>query len=158
MKTAIRLMQYAVIVSGALWLPMCSSNDSDDHPAAAVPVPTATGGSSAVGGGGPGGAPTGAAAITIQNFNFNPLNMTVAAGTTVTVTNADTVPHTVTSEAAAGNFTPGAVAGVSFDTGRIQPGASASFTIPSGAPSGTMIPYYCAVHTSAMPQGTIMVQ
>ena len=39
---------------------------------------------------GPGGAP-----ITIDNFTFSPPTLTVAAGTTVTWTNNDDIPHTV---------------------------------------------------------------
>ncbi len=82
----------------------------------------------------------------------------MAPGGTVTVHNNDSVPHSMTSESAMGNFTLGAVDGVTFDTGIIPAGGSASFTIPATAPSGTMIPFFCKVHTSAMPQGTITVQ
>lgn len=35
------------------------------------------------------------AAISIDNFDFSPMTVTVAAGTTVTWTNADDIPHTV---------------------------------------------------------------
>ncbi len=34
------------------------------------------------------------AAVTIDNFSFGPASLTVAAGTTVTWTNDDDVPHT----------------------------------------------------------------
>jgi len=36
--------------------------------------------------------------VTIDNFSFAPANLTVPAGTTVTWTNRDDVPHTVASE------------------------------------------------------------
>jgi len=36
-----------------------------------------------------------AAAVRIDNFNFTPLTLVVAPGTTVTWTNADDTPHTV---------------------------------------------------------------
>lgn len=88
--------------------------------------------------------------IDIQNFAFSPANLDVPAGSTVTVTNADAVPHTVTSQSAPGAFTPGGVAGVSFDTGSIAGGASGTFTIPAGAPVGTVVPYYCTVHLGGM--------
>ena len=39
-------------------------------------------------------APT--AAVTIDNFSFTPAEITVAPGTTVTWTNRDDIPHTVT--------------------------------------------------------------
>jgi plastocyanin len=35
--------------------------------------------------------------VTIKNFDFAPMNLTVTAGTTVTWTNLDDEPHTVTS-------------------------------------------------------------
>ncbi|GAB1715619.1 MAG: blue (type 1) copper domain [Nitrobacter sp.] len=39
--------------------------------------------------------------VTIDNFTFEPAQLTVKAGTTVTWTNRDDIPHTVVS---AGNF------------------------------------------------------
>jgi amicyanin len=38
-----------------------------------------------------------AAAVKIDNFTFNPQQVTVKAGTTITWTNQDDIPHTVTS-------------------------------------------------------------
>ena len=40
----------------------------------------------------------GAAAVKIDNFRFGPQTLTIAAGTTVTWTNNDDVPHTVVSD------------------------------------------------------------
>lgn len=40
----------------------------------------------------------GPAAVKIDNFSFGPQTLTVAAGTTVTWTNNDDVPHTVVSD------------------------------------------------------------
>lgn len=40
----------------------------------------------------------GSAAVKIDNFSFGPATLTVAAGTTVTWTNNDDVPHTVVSD------------------------------------------------------------
>jgi plastocyanin len=37
-------------------------------------------------------------AVKIDNFSFGPANLTIAAGTTVTWTNNDDVPHTVVSD------------------------------------------------------------
>ncbi|HEV7968720.1 MAG TPA: cupredoxin family copper-binding protein [Candidatus Acidoferrales bacterium] len=39
-----------------------------------------------------------AAAVKIDNFSFGPATITIAAGTTVTWTNNDDVPHVVTSD------------------------------------------------------------
>jgi plastocyanin len=95
--------------------------------------------------------------ITIQNFAYSPSNLDVPPGATVTVVNRDSVAHSVTSESALGNFTPGGVNGVSFDTGNFAAGTR-SFTIPPSAPMGTVVPYYCVPHTSGMPQGTVTIQ
>jgi plastocyanin len=116
------------------------------------------GGSSSGGGGGgtvSGGAP--GFYIKIQGMAFSPLELSVPPGGTVTVVNDDGFPHTVTSEAAAGNFTLGNVAGVQFDTGQFT--GTRTFPIPANAPNGTVIPYFCNVHKSMMvtPTGTIKV-
>ena len=45
-----------------------------------------------------GGNPAGGAAIKIDNFSFGPATITIPAGSTVTWTNNDDVPHVVTSD------------------------------------------------------------
>ncbi len=126
----------AAVFFGALFVLGCGGGGPS------YPPPTGGGG----GGGGDGG--TNQAVIMISNFTFIPGNLTVSAGATVTVQNEDSVPHSVTSESTPGSFTPGGVSGVSFDTGPFT--GTATFTIPSTAPSGTIIPYYCSVHRGAM--------
>jgi plastocyanin len=42
--------------------------------------------------------PAAGASVTIANFAFDPAEVTVPVGTTVTWTNQDDVPHTVTSD------------------------------------------------------------
>jgi plastocyanin len=42
--------------------------------------------------------PASAAAVKIDNFSFGPATITIAAGSTVTWTNNDDVPHVVTSD------------------------------------------------------------
>ena len=105
----------------------------------------------------PATAPTSALVITIQSLNFTPLNVTVSPGTTITVRNLDGILHSLTSEAAMGNYSPGAVNGVSFDTGLFSTGDK-TITIPANAAPGTVVPYFCRFHLSMMPQGTITVQ
>jgi plastocyanin len=68
--------------------------------------------------------------VTIDNFNFTPSTVTVAAGTRVTWTNHDDVPHTVTADDK--RFTSAAL-----DTDQHF---THVFTDP-----GTY-PYFCAVH------------
>ncbi len=96
--------------------------------------------------------------IRIFNMAFSPLDLAVPPGGTVTVLNADGIGHSVTSEVRAGMFTPGSVAGVSFDTGIFI--GTATFAIPRTAAEGTVIPYYCRNHMSTMatPTGTITVR
>jgi plastocyanin len=107
------------------------------------------------GGGGGGGTP--GFYIVIQNMAFSPLQLKVPPGGTVTVLNNDSMAHTVTSEAAAGDFTPGAVSGIQFDTGSIT--GQQTFMIPADAVDGTVVPYFCNIHKGAMatPNGSIKV-
>jgi plastocyanin len=80
-------------------------------------------------------APTAAAqdktmTVSIENFAFDPPNMTVAPGTTVTWVNNDQTAHTVTANNGA------------FDSGTLQPGQSYSFTFEK---AGTYA-YHCNIH------------
>src|SRR3712207_9489018 len=80
-----------------------------------------------------------ATAVSIQDFAYIPPTATVAAGTTITWTQRDTAPHTVTS-GAAGDADAGAI----FDSPRLSQGETFSFTF---AEPGTY-PYFCRVHRS----------
>jgi hypothetical protein len=88
---------------------------------------------------------------------FSPLSLQVAPGTVVTVRNLDAMAHSVTSASATGAYSPGAVAGVSFDTGVFV--GTATFTIPANAPPGTTVPYYCSNHGPVMvtPNGELRI-
>lgn len=96
------------------------------------------------------------AIITIQGFTFSPETLEVAPGTTVRVVNRDSAQHSVTSTPSDTSFTPGAVNGVSFDTGEFT--GERSFLVPTSAPSGTVVPYYCTAHGSSMGVGHIRVK
>ncbi len=88
--------------------------------------------------------PAGTAAVpsvTISNFSFSPADITVSAGTTVTWTNKDAIPHEVNSSGAS-----------LFDSGLMQQNTTFSFTF-----SGVgIIPYNCAIHPYM--KGTVTVQ
>jgi len=72
------------------------------------------------------------ATIRMQKEAFVPASMSVAAGTHVTWTNTDTVPHSVTAR------------DNRFDSGPIQPGKSFEWTAEgSGA-----VNYHCIFHPS----------
>jgi plastocyanin len=72
------------------------------------------------------------------DFAFQPANLTIKVGTTVKWVNNGAVPHEPS--------------GTGFDTGTIQPGASATHTFDT---EGTF-PYKCLIHPSVM-TGTITV-
>jgi plastocyanin len=79
-----------------------------------------------------GGASSGtASSISIRDFKFSPDTISVRSGARVRVTNSDSAPHTVTADD-----------GHSFDSGTVQPGASASIQVPG---AGTYA-YHCTIH------------
>lgn len=93
----------------------------------------------------PAAAPTAqanAAQVTIDNFTFSPAPVTVAAGTRVTWTNRDDIPHTVT-----GSDIPRVIKSQPLDTGE-------SFAFSFDRP-GTYR-YFCSLHPHM--QGAVVVQ
>ncbi len=76
--------------------------------------------------------PTTTNAVTIQNFAYTPANIQVKVGTTVTWTNNDTAPHTVTFRDSSRT-----------SSGILRQGDTYSYTFTK---VGTFS-YYCAVHT-----------
>jgi plastocyanin len=72
------------------------------------------------------------AAVSIQGFAFAPASLEIPAGTTVTWTNSDATAHTATADDG------------SWDTGNIDPGASASVTFDT---PGTYT-YHCTYHSN----------
>ena len=81
-------------------------------------------------------------AVSITKTNFQPHNLDVTAGTTVTWTNNDTLPHSVTSDAKG-----------LFDSGPIQPGATFTYTF---AQAGTF-PYHSTNEVDKY-TGTVIVK
>ena len=67
--------------------------------------------------------------ISIKDFQYNPADITVKAGEAVTVTNADTVPHTVTADDGSFNVD-------------VPAGGSAQVTVPKAG----VHPYACTYH------------
>lgn len=84
--------------------------------------------------------PVAAASGTIQNFAFSPSVIHVIVGGTVTWTNKDTTPHTVTDN------------GGTFDSGSIAADAVYTRTF---ATAGTYT-YHCSIH-SMMAAATVVV-
>jgi plastocyanin len=94
-------------------------------------------GSAAMSGPGSGGDDS----VTIADYTYEPADLTVPAGTTITFTNEDSTPHTATSK------TSGA-----FESGSIDTGKSGSITLKE---AGTFA-YYCQFHPFM--KGTITVE
>lgn len=101
--------------------------------------PTAT--SEASPEGSPAASPGGeACSVEMKDFAFNPAQIEIAVGTTVTWTNNDTVAHTATAT------------GGEFDSGILDPGSSFSHTF---AKAGTY-DYACLIHPKM--KGTVVVR
>src|SRR5919107_518433 len=84
-------------------------------------------------------APNSTMTVDISNHAFNPAQLNVAPGTTVTFVNNDTEPHTATADNGL------------FDTGVLQPGSSFDVFLDG---SGT-VTYHCELHPDM--QGSIVV-
>src|SRR5215210_4980586 len=80
--------------------------------------------------------------VSIQDFFFDPDQMTVAPGTTVTWVNEGQAPHTVTS-----------TDGKDLDSGTLKPGDSYTFTFKD-SDAGETYAYHCEIH----PQMTATVK
>ena len=106
----------------------CGDDDDDDGGgSSATTEQTDTGTAPSGGGGG------GTAEVDIPDISFEPESLSVKAGTTVTWTNSDDIPHTVTKEGG-----PGA----EFDSGNIDPGDTFEQTFDEAG----KIDYVCTIH------------
>jgi plastocyanin len=95
---------------------------------------------------------TSGSAVSIAGFAYSPQSLTVSPGTTVTWTNNDGTPHTVTSTD--GPSTSAATTGA-FDSGSLAQGQTFSFTFDK---AGTFY-YDCTLHAAqASMHGTVIVK
>jgi plastocyanin len=113
-----------LFMAGALLLAACGSSTPTVSGSAAA-TPSSSGGSS----------------ITISNFMFMPMSISVSPGTMVKVTNKDSATHTLTAT------------GGQFNTGNITQNQTKTFKAP--AKPGTYH-YICNIHQYMM--GTIVVK
>ncbi|MBL4678924.1 MAG: cupredoxin family copper-binding protein [Mucilaginibacter sp.] len=114
-------MMFAVIV---IAIAACSKSKSD--PAPTTPPPAAGG----------------ANAVSIKNFAFSPMSITIKKGESVTWTNGDSAPHTATDDAGA------------FDSGSLATGATYS---KSFAAAGTFT-YHCTFHSNMVNAKVIVTE
>jgi len=89
----------------------------------------------------------GTPAATVQmtgSHSFNPVNVTVPAGSTVQWQNIDTTHHTVASDTNVAKFN----SDPAFPTG-LPGGSTFNWTVPAGTASGTIFYYHCEFHGAA---------
>ena len=127
--TTNRIFRVLILASLLLVLAACGGGASSDGGG------DAAGGDAAEGGGGE------AAAVTIADLKFSPADIEVAAGGSVSWTNEDDAPHTVT-------FDDDAVA----DSEELNKGDEFSATFDSAGSYS----YVCAIHPDM--KGTVTVQ
>jgi len=120
----IGLLVIAVLISG------CTTTTTT-RPAEPTPVATTSA---------PITTTTAPVSVAIKSSTFTPNIVEISKGTTVTWTNDDGVPHTVTSISGA------------FDSGNIEPGKTYSYTFNQAGP----FEYSCANHPS-MTHGKVIV-
>ena len=139
----IALSAMAVLVFAAIAVaqsvPEDQAHSHDANEQAAVPAETTTPAESTTPAQTTTPAPNSTTTVDISNHAFNPAQLNVAPGTTVTFVNNDTEPHTATADN-----------GV-FDTGVLEPGYSFDVFFDG---SGT-VPYHCELHPDM--QGSIIV-
>jgi plastocyanin len=125
----------------ALTLAACGDDDDDDGGGGTAGTTTTeetdTGAQAPSGGGG------GTETVDMKDIQFVPKDITVEAGTTITWTNSDQVPHTVTKEGGPGG---------DFDSGNVEPGGT--FELTADVPG--KINYVCTIHPGQA--GTITVK
>jgi len=101
MTVVVLLVAAAVVCAGCTSSSSASAGSPTVSPSPALPQATAPGqvspSMSAMGTPGSAAASQGGSSVAIQNFAYVPSALTVPAGTTVTWTNLDSAPHTVTS-------------------------------------------------------------
>lgn len=130
MSGKVRVIGAILVVAALVVLAGCAGSSSTPATGGSSSAPASSGGSSA------GGTAAGTA-VTIANFAFNPADVTVKVGQSVTWTNNDTTTHTVT--------------GADFDSGPLAPGATYSHTFGT---AGTF-DYHCSIHTSMTGKVTV---
>jgi plastocyanin len=123
-----RALAATAALAAALLVAACSNSGATQAPASqAASQPAASSGS-------------GGSAVTIQNFAFDPQNATVAAGGSLTWTNKDDAPHTVT-------FDDSAIT----SSGNLGKDQTFSATFPS---AGTFA-YKCSIHPNMTGEVTV---
>jgi plastocyanin len=136
LKTRIVLGALGAAVVVLVFASIAAAQSVPDQSRSAQPIPKQTQGPTSSGQAAPAQS---TAAENIANHAFDPAQLNVAKGTTVTWTNADTEAHTVTADDGL------------FDSGVLQPGQSYSVWLGG---SGT-VAYHCKIHPDM--KGSVVV-
>jgi plastocyanin len=139
MKVRVLLLMTGIM--GMTLLGACSDDSGSDSgsDAAATTAGDAAGANTTTGTGGSGNA-GGEASVVASDLAFNPAELTVAVGETITFTNNDGFAHTFTADNG------------EFDSDNVDSGGTFEYT-PDAAGE---IPFHCRIHTSMT--GTITVE
>jgi len=132
-----------VLLIACLALTLAACGDDDDDDGGGGGGATTTEQTEPGTGGGGGDAKGRAASVDIPAISFEPEDITVKAGTTITWTNSDDLPHTVTKDGGPGP---------DFDSGDLAPGDTFEQTFDD---VGT-IDYVCTIHPGQA--GTVTVE
>ena len=131
-----------VLILACLALGLAACGGDDDDSGGSSSGGTGTTEEPASGGGGGGGAQ-----VSLKNIQFNPKDITVKPGETITFTNDESIPHDVHKTSGPGkDFSSG-------DTGGMQQGDTFELTLDEPGKYG----YVCNVHAPGM-AGTITVK
>jgi len=125
MRTRLKFGAGVLILSGALLLAACGGGMANKSGSSATASSRSSSGTS----------------ITISNFMFQPMSLTVAPGSMIKVTNKDSATHTLTAT------------GGQFNTGDITQNETKTFKAPTKP--GTY-KYICNIHQYMM--GSIIVK
>jgi plastocyanin len=136
----VRLLLFTAII-GMTLLTACGDDSGSDSSSDAVATTAAdAAGANTTSGSGGGAAAGGGASVVAADLAFNPAELTVAVGETITFTNNDGFAHTFTADNG------------EFDSDNVDSGGTFEFT-PEAAGE---IPFHCKIHSNM--KGTITVE
>ena len=121
-----------VLLIACLALTIAACGDDDDDDDGGGTAGTTTTEQTDTGATAPSG-DAGAETVDMKDIQFVPKDITVKAGTTITWTNSDEVPHTVTKEGGPGG---------DFDSGNVEPGDTFELTVDVPG----KVDYVCTIH------------
>ena len=133
-KRSLPLVSGIAALISVITISACSGNGVPPQTTSSPPVPVAPSQTPSI------PAPGITVAVTVSAFAFSPDTLTVKVGTTVTWTNKDSVPHTISGDDG------------KWGSSSMGQNAAYQYTFNTAG----AFPYYCAIHPSM--KGTVIVQ